>query len=227
MVLEELLVAIATETGTCHEVNILTEGESTQIIRIDDTMQHRVGLFETHDSRTRKNNLYLGVLVMYELQLFAPIGILEYLIDKESTSALLLELSHKLAQRMGVEVKVVHAKTEEDAKILSKSVITSNLVKAAVFGNDANWGRIFCALGYSGVQFNPETIDLYVESDAGKLQLAKDSLDTHYSEDLATEILKGKEVKVTVDMKAGSYEATAWGCDLTYDYVKINGDYRS
>jgi len=126
-----------------------------------------------------------------------------------------------------LEVKVVHAKTEEDAKILSKSVITSNLVKAAVFGNDANWGRIFCALGYSGVQFNPETIDLYVESDAGKLQLAKDSLDTHYSEDLATEILKGKEVKVTVDMKAGSYEATAWGCDLTYDYVKINGDYRS
>lgn len=126
-----------------------------------------------------------------------------------------------------LEVKVIHADTEENAKVLSKSVITSNLVKAAVFGNDANWGRIFCALGYSGVQFNPEIIDLYIESEAGKLKIAENSTDTGYSEELATEILKGKEVSVTVDMKAGAYEACAWGCDLTYDYVKINGDYRS
>lgn len=126
-----------------------------------------------------------------------------------------------------LEVKVINASSDEDAKILSKSVITSNLVKAAVFGNDANWGRIFCALGYSGVDFNPEVIDLYIESEAGKLQITKDGLATDYSEELATEILKGKVVTATVDMKAGSGEATAWGCDLTYDYVKINGDYRS
>ena len=77
------------------------------------------------------------------------------------------------------------------------------------------------------MQFNPEIIDLYIESEAGKLKIAENSTDTGYSEELATEILKGKEVSVTVDMKAGAYEACAWGCDLTYDYVKINGDYRS
>lgn len=126
-----------------------------------------------------------------------------------------------------LEVKVVNASSNEDAKVLSKSVITSNLVKAAVFGNDANWGRIFCALGYSGVSFNPEVIDLYIESEAGKIQITKDGMATDYSEEFATEILKGKAVTATVDMKAGSGEATAWGCDLTYDYVKINGDYRS
>lgn len=126
-----------------------------------------------------------------------------------------------------LEVKVVNASSDEDAKVLSKSVITSNLVKAAVFGNDANWGRIFCALGYSGVRFNPEVIDLYIESEAGKIQITKDGMATDYSEEFATEILKGKAVTATVDMKAGSSEATAWGCDLTYDYVKINGDYRS
>ncbi len=125
------------------------------------------------------------------------------------------------------EAKVINAVSYEDACVLSKAIITSNLVKSAVFGNDANWGRIMCAMGYSGVTFNPEQVDLYVESEFGKLQLTKDGLMTDYSEELATKILSGKEVTATADMKAGDASATAWGCDLTYDYVKINGDYRS
>lgn len=125
------------------------------------------------------------------------------------------------------ETKVINAKTKEDAIILSKSVITSNLVKTAVFGNDANWGRIVCALGYSGVEFDPEVVDLYIESEAGKLKLFENGMATEYSEELATKILSAKEVTAIADMKAGEEQATAWGCDLSYDYVKINGDYRS
>lgn len=126
-----------------------------------------------------------------------------------------------------LEVKVMNAASDKDAKELSKSIITSNLVKAAVFGSDANWGRIFCAMGYSGVDFDPEVIDLWVESEAGKLKLAENGMATDYDEEFATKILSAKEVTATADMKAGSSVATAWGCDLTYDYVKINGDYRS
>lgn len=125
------------------------------------------------------------------------------------------------------EVQVIGANSEEEAIILSKSIITSNLVKTAVFGNDANWGRILCAMGYSGVSFDPEAVDLYVESVDGKLKLVEDGMATDYSEELATKILSGKEVKAIADMKSGKAEATAWGCDLSYDYVKINADYRS
>lgn len=125
------------------------------------------------------------------------------------------------------ETKVIHAKTKEEAKILSKAVICSSLTKAAIFGHDANWGRILCALGYSGVNFNPEQIELFFESKAGKIQIYKDGVATDYSEEEATKILSEPEVTVLVDMKMGEAEATAWGCDLTYDYVKINADYRS
>lgn len=125
------------------------------------------------------------------------------------------------------ETKVIHADTEENAKILAKSVITSNLVKTAVYGSDANWGRIFCAMGYSGVMFDPDMVDLYIESSAGTLKLVENGMATGYSEEKATEILSKEAVTCVADMKAGEAEATAWGCDLTYDYVKINGDYRS
>ncbi|MDF2538766.1 MAG: argJ1 [Herbinix sp.] len=125
------------------------------------------------------------------------------------------------------EVQVIHANTQEEAITLSKSIITSNLVKTAVFGNDANWGRILCAMGYSGVNFDPDNVDLYIESVDGTLKLVENGMATDYSEETATKILSGKEVKATADMKVGIYEATAWGCDLSYDYVKINADYRS
>ena len=125
------------------------------------------------------------------------------------------------------EVKVIHADNKEDAKTLAKSVITSSLTKAALFGHDANWGRILCALGYSGAKFDPEAIELYLESSAGKILIFKDGMAADYSEEEATRILSCSEVTALVDMKMGEAKATAWGCDLTYDYVKINADYRS
>lgn len=125
------------------------------------------------------------------------------------------------------EVKVIRADNKEDAKTLAKSVITSSLTKAALFGHDANWGRILCALGYSGAKFDPEAIELYLESSAGKILIFKDGMAADYSEEEATRILSCSEVTALVDMKMGEAEATAWGCDLTYDYVKINADYRS
>ena len=125
------------------------------------------------------------------------------------------------------EVKAVHAATKEDAVALSKSVVTSSLTKAAIYGHDANWGRILCALGYSGVWFEPEQVDIYFESQAGKIQIVENGVATDYSEEEATRILSEPEVTAVLDVKMGSASATAWGCDLTYDYVKINADYRS
>jgi glutamate N-acetyltransferase/amino-acid N-acetyltransferase len=125
------------------------------------------------------------------------------------------------------EVQVVGASSEEEAIILSKSIITSNLVKTAVFGNDANWGRILCAMGYSGVNFDPDQVDLSIESADGNLKLVENGMATDYSEEIATKILSAKEVKAIADLKSGSASAIAWGCDLSYDYVKINADYRS
>ena len=125
------------------------------------------------------------------------------------------------------EVKILGAKTKADAVTLSKSVVTSNLTKAAIYGHDANWGRILCAMGYSGVAFDPEVVDLFFESAAGKIQIMKDGVAADYSEEEATKILSEPEVTAIADVKMGDQTATAWGCDLTYDYVKINADYRS
>ena len=125
------------------------------------------------------------------------------------------------------ETKVINARTKEDARILAKSVICSSLTKAAIFGHDANWGRILCALGYSGAQFDPEQLELFFEGGGKRIQIYKDGVATDYSEEEATVILSQPEVTVVVDMKNGTEEATAWGCDLSYDYVKINADYRS
>ncbi len=125
------------------------------------------------------------------------------------------------------EVKIVGAKTKDQAKVLAKSVITSSLTKAAIFGHDANWGRILCAMGYSGAQFDPEKVDLFFESAAGHMQIIKDGVAVDYSEEEATKILSEPEVTAIADIKMGDAQATAWGCDLTFDYVKINADYRS
>ncbi len=125
------------------------------------------------------------------------------------------------------EVKIIGAESKEQAKVLSKSVITSSLTKAAIYGHDANWGRILCAMGYSGAQFDPEKVDLYFESAAGKMQIIKDGVAVDYSEEEATKILSEPVVTAIADVKMGNAQATAWGCDLTYDYVKINADYRS
>ncbi|HSQ88660.1 bifunctional glutamate N-acetyltransferase/amino-acid acetyltransferase ArgJ [Romboutsia sp.] len=126
-----------------------------------------------------------------------------------------------------IEVSLYNAKTVKDAKLCAKSVISSSLVKSAFFGSDANWGRILCALGYSDGEFYPEKIDIFFKNDVGTVQLVENGKGLCFNEELAKDILDQKNINITIDLKDGEYSATAWGCDLTYDYVKINGSYRS
>lgn len=156
----------------------------------------------------------------------------DYAAFREALNYINTELAKKIAgdgegATCLFEVKVVGAETKEQAVVLSKSVITSSLTKAAVYGHDANWGRILCAMGYSGAQFDPEKVDLYFESAAGKLKIIENGVSTGYSEELATKILSENYVTAVADMKMGTASATAWGCDLTHEYVNINADYRS
>ena len=125
-----------------------------------------------------------------------------------------------------LEVEVVGAADKEQAKKISKSVVCSNLTKTAVAGHDANWGRILCAMGYAGVSFVPEQVDLFLESAAGTIQILSDGVALPYSEEKATEILSEEKVKILADLKLGDGKATAWGCDLTHGYIDINADYR-
>ena len=113
------------------------------------------------------------------------------------------------------------------ARIVAKSVITSSLFKAAVFGEDANWGRILCAVGYADAEFDIDKVDVDLASNAGKIAVCRNGSGVPFSEEVAKEILSEEEIKVIVSIGEGEYSAAAWGCDLTYDYVKINGDYRS
>ncbi len=126
-----------------------------------------------------------------------------------------------------LEVRVVHASTKEQARALSKSVVCSNLTKAMLFGHDANFGRILCALGYAGAPFDPDKVKLIFQSAAGRITVFADGVPLSYSEEEAGRILSEPSVTVIADLAEGDAEATAWGCDLTYDYVKINADYRS
>lgn len=125
------------------------------------------------------------------------------------------------------EVKAVNCESKEQAKILAKSIVCSNLTKAAIAGHDANWGRILCAMGYSGAQFDPEKVDLFFESAAGKIQIIENGTAVDYSEEEATKILSESAVTAIADVKMGDAAATAWGCDLTHGYIDINADYRS
>lgn len=125
------------------------------------------------------------------------------------------------------EVKAVGCESVEQAKTLAKSIVCSNLTKTAIAGHDANWGRILCAMGYSGAQFDPEKVDLFFESKAGKIQIIENGTAVDYSEAEATKILSEAEVTAIADVKMGDKTATAWGCDLTHGYIEINADYRS
>lgn len=155
-----------------------------------------------------------------------------YRIFKEALNYVNTELAKKIAgdgegATCLFEVKVIGAENKEQAVTLSKSVVTSSLTKAAIYGHDANWGRILCAMGYSGAQFDPEKVDLYFESAAGKLKIIENGVSTGYSEEEATKILSESYVTAIADIKMGDASATAWGCDLTHEYVNINADYRS
>ncbi|KJS75205.1 MAG: ornithine acetyltransferase [Desulfotomaculum sp. BICA1-6] len=122
-----------------------------------------------------------------------------------------------------LEVRVLGAATDDDARLVAKSVAASSLVKSAVFGEDANWGRVLCAAGYSGAAFNPEAVDIYL----GEIKVAENGGALPFDEEAAALVLAQKEVVFTIDLKQGPAQATAWGCDLTYDYVRINGSYRT
>ena len=150
----------------------------------------------------------------------------------EALHFIMLELSKKIAGdgegcTCLFEATVIGAKDKNQARTIAKSVGCSSLTKAAVFGHDANWGRILCAMGYSGAQFDPEVVDIWLESKAGTIKIVENGIATDYSEETATKILSEEEVIAKMDIKEGNETATAFGCDLTYEYVKINGDYRS
>lgn len=150
----------------------------------------------------------------------------------EALHFIMLELSKKIAGdgegcTCLFEATVIGANDKNQARTIAKSVVCSSLTKAAVFGHDANWGRILCAMGYSGAQFDPEVVDIWLESKAGTIKIVENGIATDYSEETATKILSEEEVIAKMDIKEGNETATAFGCDLTYEYVKINGDYRS
>lgn len=126
-----------------------------------------------------------------------------------------------------LEVRLSGARNFEEGKCLAKSILTSNLVKTAFFGEDANWGRIFCAMGYSGVAFDPNQVNIKIESLKGSQEMLKSGLPVAFNEEKAKQILEEKEITILIEMGEGDTTVTAWGCDLSYDYVKINGDYRS
>ena len=125
------------------------------------------------------------------------------------------------------EARAVGCESTEQARTLAKAVVCSNLSKTAIAGHDANWGRILCAMGYSGAQFDPEKVDLFFESKAGKIQIVENGTAVNYSEEEAAKILSQTEVTAIADIKMGGKEAAAWGCDLTHGYIDINADYRS
>ena len=162
--------------------------------------------------------------------------IVEGTADYETFAKALHEVNEYLAKKIAgdgegatalFEVNILGAETKEQAKMLAKAIACSNLTKAAIAGHDANWGRIICAMGYSGAQFDPEKVDLFFESSAGKIQIAQNGVAVDYSEEKATEILSQPVVIATADVKLGNEKATAWGCDLTHGYIEINADYRS
>lgn len=155
-----------------------------------------------------------------------------YLIFKKALDIVTVELAKMIAQdgegaTKLIEVNLSGGKTEKDAKLCAKSIITSSLVKSAFFGSDANWGRILCSMGYSHGDFNPENVELFFESSKGIIQVVDNGIGIPFDENLAKEILLEEYVKIIVNLKDGEHSAKAWGCDLSYDYVKINGAYRT
>ena len=156
--------------------------------------------------------------------------------DFEIFKEALYEVCEFLARKMASDgegatklftAHVLNAKSKEDARILARSVISSSLSKAAIYGCDANFGRFLCAMGYSGVSFDQNDVELFFESAAGECKVFEYGVPLSFDEELATKIMSEEEVIIRIDMHEGTEEATAWGCDLTYDYVKINADYRS
>ena len=153
-----------------------------------------------------------------------------------SYTHLLMTLCTELARKMAADGEgakhlitctVTGAADEKTAETVARSVISSTLTKAAIFGADANWGRVLCAMGYSGAEFDPETVDVSFASAAGDIAVCEKGRGLPFDEDLAKKILTEHDVEIRISMGAGAGTATCWGCDITYDYIKINGDYRT
>ena len=156
--------------------------------------------------------------------------------DFEIFKSALHQVNATLATRMAADgegashlftAKVVGARNKDQARTLARSVVSSTLTKAAIYGRDANWGRILCAMGYSGAEFDPEKVDLYFVNDIGKIAVYKQGVPLDFDEDFAAEILGYQEVTALIEMNEGVETATAWGCDLTHEYVDINAEYRT
>ena len=159
-------------------------------------------------------------------------ALLEYDAFVEALQALCVELAKQMASDGEgathlITCTVTGAKSEESAEIIAKSVISSTLTKAAIFGCDANWGRVLCAMGYSGEKFDPDKVDVAFASAAGEIPVCRQGRGLDFDEDLAKRILTEDEVEIRVRMGEGDASCTCWGCDITYDYIKINGDYRT
>ena len=156
----------------------------------------------------------------------------DYAVFVEALKALCVSLARMMAKdgegaKHLITCTVEGAKDEAQAEIISKSVISSTLTKAAIFGCDANWGRVLCAMGYSGEQFDPEKVDVSFASSAGSIAVCQQGRGLPFGEDLAKKILTESEVTIAITMGEGNGSCTCWGCDITYDYIKINGDYRT
>ena len=156
--------------------------------------------------------------------------------DYQAFCKALNEINTRLARQIAadgegatklVTCTVKNSRSEEAAERLAKAVVGSNLVKAAMFGADANWGRVLCAMGYSKAPFRPEYVAVSFESEAGSVAVCEKGAALDFDEELAKKVLSANEVTIQIDVHEGEHHATAWGCDLTYDYVKINGDYRT
>lgn len=156
----------------------------------------------------------------------------DYAVFKEALMQVMTVLCKMIAQdgegaTKLLECTVFHADDEKTAKIVAKSVITSNLFKCAMFGEDANWGRILCAVGYSDAEFDITKVNVSIESEYGKIIVCENGSGVSFNEDVAKNVLSGEYIKIKIDLQSGIESATAWGCDLTHDYVKINGEYRT
>lgn len=156
----------------------------------------------------------------------------DFTVFKEALDFVNKELAKKMA-RDGegatklIEVEVVNAQDIESAKLCAMSVVSSNLVKAALFGSDPNWGRIVCAIGYSGGDFDPNKVDVHFRSTAGEIKVFEKGMNVQFNEELASEILNQEKIGIYINLNQGEYSAKSWGCDLTYKYVEINGEYRT
>ena len=156
----------------------------------------------------------------------------KYSIFLEALNTLNIHLAKEIAKdgegaTKLIECNVSGSKDEKSAEILAKSVINSSLVKTAIFGSDANWGRVLCALGYADADFDPNLVSVYFASESDSILVCENGCSVEFDETKAKEILLKDAVKINIDLHSGNASATAWGCDLTYDYVKINGEYRS